>query len=72
MVEIYLNDANMNQDQSELYFMRADWWAREHCSSYQGHHVQDVSDVSYTHDYVALYTFADDSDATLFKLKWAQ
>lgn len=70
MIEIYLNDAKMNYDQSEIYFHNADRWAREHCRSYQGHNVQDVSDVSYIYDNVALYLFKDEQDALLFRLKW--
>lgn len=70
MIEVYLNDAKMNYDQSEIYFHNADHWAREHCRSYQGHNVQDVSDVSYIYDNVALYLFEDEQDALLFRLKW--
>lgn len=70
MIEVYLNDAKMNYDEGEVYFHNADQWAREHCESYKGHNVQDVSDVSYVYDNVALYLFKQDKDAMIFKLKW--
>jgi hypothetical protein len=70
MIEVYLNDANMSYDFAEQHFHNADFWAREHCSSYRGHNVQDVSDVSYQYDNIALYLFEDEHDALLFRLKW--
>lgn len=71
MFEVYLNDARMNYDESELYFHNANIWALEHCQSYYSHNVQDVSDVSYQYDNIALYLFRDERDALLFRLKWA-
>lgn len=72
MIEVYLNDARMDWDESEVYFHNADAWAREHCRSYQGHNVQDVSDVSYVYDNIGLYLFNDERDATMFTLRWKQ
>jgi hypothetical protein len=71
MIEIYLNDSNMSYDFAEQHFLNADLWAREYCASYRGHNVQDVSDVSYQYDNIALYLFEDEQDALLFRLKWA-
>jgi hypothetical protein len=70
MIEVFLNDAKMDYDQSEIYFHNADHWALEHCQSYKGHNVQDVSDVSYQYDNIALYLFEDEQDALMFRLKW--
>jgi hypothetical protein len=61
----------MSYDFAEQHFWNANLWALEHCSSYQGHNVQDVSDVSYIYDNLALYLFEDEQDALLFRLKWA-
>lgn len=72
MHEVYLNDAKLNYDFAEQHFQNANLWAREHCPSYQGYDVQDVSDVSYHYDYVAQYLFGDEQDAVLFTLKWQQ
>jgi len=71
MFEVYLNDARMDYDESEIYFHNADHWAREHCESYVSYDVQDVSDVSYYYDNIALYLFRDERDALMFRLKWA-
>lgn len=68
--EVYLDDAKMTYDQSELYFMQADFWAQEHCTSYRGCHIQDVSDVSYVYDNIGMYLFDDPRDATAFRLRW--
>ena len=70
MIEVYLNDSGMDYDESELYFHNADHWAREHCESYVSCDVQDVSDVSYQYDNIALYLFREERDAMLFQLKW--
>ena len=72
MHEVYLTDRNMSWDEGEQRFFDAAAWARAHCVSYQGHHVQDVSDVSYIYDNVAQYLFADEKDAMIFSLKWQQ
>ena len=70
MHEVYLNDTGMGYDESELYFHNANAWALEHCASYYNHNVQDVSDVSYYYDNIALYLFRDERDALLFRLRW--
>lgn len=72
MFEVYLNDQNMDYDESERYFYNADHWAREHCASYVSHDVQDVSDVSYQYDNIALYLFQEEQDVILFRLKWVK
>jgi len=70
--EVYLTDRNMSWDEGEQLFFDAAAWARAHCVSYRGHHVQDVSDASYIYDNVAQYLFEDEKDAMIFTLKWRQ
>lgn len=70
MFEVYLNDARMNWDESEIYFHNANVWARENCESYVNYNVQDVSDVSYVYDNIGLYLFREEKDVMIFKLKW--
>jgi hypothetical protein len=71
VIQVFLNDDNMSYDFAEQHFYNANLWARERCRSYKGHDVQDVSDVSYTNDFIALYLFEDEQDALMFRLKWA-
>lgn len=70
MIEVYLTDAKMSYDESEVYFTNAEFWAKDRCASYKGCHIQDVSDVSYVYDNVGLYLFEDEKDATMFMLRW--
>ena len=70
MIEVYLNDAKLSYDFAEQYFFNAACWALEFCPSYKGHTVQDVSDVSYIYDNIALYLFESEGDAMMFKLRW--
>lgn len=70
MKVVYLNDSNLDWDLATQYFEDAAKWAQDQCSSFSGHHVQDVSDVSYVYDQVAEYRFADSKDAVWFELKW--
>jgi hypothetical protein len=70
VIEVYLNDAKVSYDFAEQHFWNANLWALEHCGSYKGHNVQDVSDVSYYYDNIALYLFENEQDALLFRLRW--
>lgn len=72
MFEVYINDSGNHQGYNALpkYWSRMDQWAQEHCASYQGHSVQDVSDVSLQWDEIGEYKFLEERDAMLFKLKW--
>jgi hypothetical protein len=69
---VYINDSGNPQGYDHLaeYWNNMSQWAQEHCSSYQGHDVQDVSDVSLQWDEVAEYRFLQERDAMLFELKW--
>ena len=67
---VYLNDSGIAYEQAELYFKSAAEWAKIQCQSFIGCHVQDVSDVSLTNDYIAEYRFKDTKDAVWFELKW--
>ena len=68
---IYLTDRGQTWEQAEEYFQQAAHWAHENCLSYQGCHVQDVTDVSYEYDQIAEYGFDDEKDAVLFSLRWS-
>lgn len=71
MKTVYLNDAHIDDiNQAEHYFKLAADWATEQCKSFVNYDVQDVSDVSYTYDTVAVYLFNDSKDAVWFELKW--
>ena len=70
MTAVYLDDTNLPYDQAEEYFAEISAWATRQCSSYFDYHVQDVSDVSTTNDFVTVYYFKDPKDALLFQLKW--
>ncbi len=70
MKVVYLNDTGIPYEQAEDYFAEAAKWAEQQCSSFLGYHVQDVSDVSYTNDFITEYKFNDPKDAVWFELKW--
>lgn len=70
MIEVYLNDTGIPYEYAEQHFRNACDWAKKNCPSFKSHQVQDVSDVSLTNDYVAIYIFKDAKDAEWFTLKW--
>jgi hypothetical protein len=70
VITVYLNDTGIAYEEAEEYFAEAAAWASQHCSSYIDYHVQDVSDFSYTNDYVTEYQFTDSKDAMLFQIKY--
>jgi hypothetical protein len=70
MKVVYLNDTGIPYEQAEEYFAEAAAWASRQCSSFVNYHVQDVSDLSYTNDFITEYQFQDPKDALLFQLKW--
>jgi hypothetical protein len=67
---VYLNDSNIPYESVENHFNEAASWAKEHCKSYIGYHVQDVSDVSGEYDHIAEYRFSDSKEAVWFELKY--
>jgi hypothetical protein len=67
---VYLNDTGIPYDYAEHFFAEAAAWASRQCVSYIDYHVQDVSDHSYTNDFIAEYGFEDPKDAMLFQLRW--
>jgi len=71
MIDVFLNDDGKSYEEAEVYYAKADQWARDQCPSYQGHHVQDVADFSLRHDIIARYIFDSEQDVVLFKLKWS-
>ena len=70
MIVVYLNDADISYEQAEDYFAEAAAWASRQCSSFVDYYVQDVSDASYSNDFITAYYFKDPKDALLFQLKW--
>ncbi len=70
MKVVYLSDTGIPYERAEDHFAEAAAWASRQCASYIDYHVQDVSDVSYTNDFIAQYGFNDPKDALLFELKW--
>lgn len=68
---VYLDDANMSYEDAEIHFDEAASWAKEHCVSFVGHDILDISDLSYVSDMIAEYKFSDPKDAAWFKLKWS-
>ena len=70
MITVILNDTGISYDRVYEHFSAADTWARAHCSSYRTYESTDISDVSLSNDVVATYTFDNEQDATLFRLRW--
>jgi hypothetical protein len=70
MIVVYLNDTGVAYEQAEEFFAEASAWASRQCASYVDYHVQDVSDHSYTNDFITEYRFNDPKDAMLFQLRW--
>ena len=70
MISVYLDDTGIPYEKAEQHFWDAYDWAKKNCPSFIAHHVQDVSDVSLTNDFVAQYTFKTSKDAEWFTLKW--
>jgi hypothetical protein len=70
MIVVYLNDNGIPYDTAEHFFAEVAAWASRQCVSYIDYHVQDVSDVSYTNNFIAEYGFEDPKDAMLFQLRW--
>ena len=70
-MEVLVSDKNSpSYEANRQYFAGIDDWAKAHCATYKGYHVQDVSDVSMIFDEIAGYYFDDEKDAMWFRLKW--
>ena len=71
VISVLVNDSgSASYEHNAEYFGTINEWAAEHCSSYRGYRVQDVSDVSYQWDEIAEYLFESEADELLFRLKW--
>lgn len=68
---VYLTDENLGWDQAQEHFKNAYLWAKEHCPSYAGYEIRDVSYFSMREDLVAHYVFRDPEDMALFRLTWS-
>ncbi len=67
---VCLNNTDIPYEQAEEYFAEAAAWASRQCPSFVDYHVRDVSDISYTNDFITEYIFQDPKDAVWFQLKW--
>ena len=70
MKVVYLTDTGIPYEQAEDFFAEAAAWASRQCSSFVDYYVQDVSDASYSNDFITAYYFKDPKDAAWFQLKW--
>ena len=70
MKVVYLTDTGIPYERTEDYFAEAAAWASRQCSSFVDYYVQDVSDASYSNDFITAYYFKDPKDAAWFQLKW--
>lgn len=71
MLTVLINDGlSPNYESNHDYFASIDQWAQQHCPTYVGYTVQDVSDVSLQWDEIASYEFRDEKSANWFKLRW--
>lgn len=70
-MEVILNDSQFSiNDNPVNKFAEIHEWALYYCSSYLRYKVVDVSDVSLTYDYIAVYEFSAIADEVQFKLRW--
>jgi hypothetical protein len=71
MKRVYIGD-DTAWDSDEIFsrFVAMKSWAAVNCESFITMQVADVSDVSMAHDYMAEFTFNNDSDVVLFILRW--
>jgi hypothetical protein len=71
MISVLVTDSgSANYEHNAEYFGAINEWAADHCESYRGYRVQDVSDASYQWDEIAEYLFDSEADEVLFRLKW--
>jgi hypothetical protein len=71
MISVLVTDSgSANYEHNTEYFGAINEWAADHCASYRGYRVQDVSDASISWDEIAEYLFESEADELLFRLKW--
>ena len=71
MISVLVTDTRSGgYEQNTEYFGAINEWAADHCESYRGYRVQDVSDASLVWDEIAEYLFESEVDEVLFRLKW--
>ena len=71
MISVLVTDSgSANYEHNAEYFGAINEWAADHCASYRGYRVQDVSDASLVWDEIAEYLFDSEADEVLFRLKW--
>lgn len=70
MIKVHLDDTNISYSDIYEHFRTVAYWATQNCASFITYETVDVSDFSLVNDVIAEYMFADEHDATLFRLKW--
>ena len=69
--QVHIADPAPNgYDYNQEFYDAMDAWAQEHCDSYIGYEVVDVSDASAFWDEIGEYQFREERDALAFTLKW--
>ena len=69
-IKVYLTDKDIEYENVPRHFLTIKNWAHEHCPSFTGVDIVDVSDTSVQYDHIAEFTFGTEKDANWFKLKW--
>ena len=68
---VHISDPAANgYDYNQNFYDAMDAWAQEHCASYVGYEVVDVSNFSAEWDEIGEYQFHEEKDALIFTLKW--
>jgi hypothetical protein len=70
MIKICIGD-RLEWKDAQDEFNDIQYWTYKHCKSFVEMKIRDVSDVSILYDYVAEFSFTEERDATLFRLKYA-
>lgn len=72
-IQVYITDEHydLSYNRMRLHFIDAAIWATRYCASYRRFDIQDVSDASLVCDQIAMYEFADEKEALMFRLKWS-
>ena len=71
MITIYLSDAKIKYSDAQVHFKAAEQWASDHCQSFLGAEINDVSDFSVEFDTVGEYRFENEQDAIMFRLRYS-
>ena len=70
MIKVHVGD-RIEWSDSRDEFLEIQQWAQDHCKSFVEMNLTDVSDLSMYHDIVGEFTFTDERDVTMFKIRWS-